>query len=133
VGDEFWRFRTACRVMPAAAADSRIVHPSSSFRRISLPRQSSFMGVRLSQIRLAVHRARLCAGKGTTGQAVMVALFVINRTNISRTSRIALATGIPQKRTFSFQKTARGHAFNRMQLRLKIFTGDKDRKSVQSG
>jgi hypothetical protein len=42
-GEAFTRFRTACREMPAASADSRIVDPSASFARITRPRQSKFM------------------------------------------------------------------------------------------
>ena len=41
--DELWNLTFASSI-PTAAADSRIVDPSSNFRRISLPRQSSSRG-----------------------------------------------------------------------------------------
>jgi hypothetical protein len=43
-GEAFFLLRIACRVMPTAAADSRIVHPSLSFCKISFPRQLRSIG-----------------------------------------------------------------------------------------
>lgn len=43
-GETFFLFNTACREMPAAAADSRMVHPSRSLLRITVPLQSNSMG-----------------------------------------------------------------------------------------
>ncbi|NQX02192.1 hypothetical protein HQ447_16155 [bacterium] len=71
-GETFWRFKIACRVMPTAAADSLMVHPSSSFRKISLPRQSSFMGEDTPNQAFRPSPASPGAGEGTTGSETVV-------------------------------------------------------------